>query len=286
MLRLLVSPLCFWSALANDGVEPRLAVALVASVWFEAPRIGNHWLVAGMVAAAALIAGPWRPDDQWWTRFAPTARVLLLVFDSFAAFAKLNAGFFDRSASCVRYFTNEVTGMGGIPEVPAGSVLVLVLAIVTVAVELSIPILLLVPATRRIGVATGVVFHSLIALDLVHHFFDFTAVLMALFGLFLAPGEVARLADRLPTPGPRLRGLAWKLVLLGAFAPGLTNVKAVGGLVILMAYIVWLPLGVSIVRSVLFTPSRRATLNSVHGVSARSCSSRWRFSTDSAPTSN
>lgn len=70
-----------------------LALGLVAvvpvTVVLEAPALGNHWLLAGFVSLAYLLT--------WgrWERFEPAARVILLVFYSFAAFAKLNTGFLD-----------------------------------------------------------------------------------------------------------------------------------------------------------------------------------------------
>jgi hypothetical protein len=55
----------------------------------------------------------------------------------------------------------------------------------TVAVELSIPLLLIRRRTRRVGVMLGLTFHTLLAVDHAHEFFDFSSVLFALFVLFL-----------------------------------------------------------------------------------------------------
>jgi hypothetical protein len=67
----------------------------------------------------------------------------------------------------------------------------------TAAIELSIPVLLVWRRTRVWGVALGLLFHSVIALDQSHLFSDFSSVLFALFLLFLPPafatGVVARL---------------------------------------------------------------------------------------------
>ena len=57
----------------------------------------------------------------------------------------------------------------------------------TAAIELSIPVLLVVRRTRHLGVVVGLVFHGVLALDRTHQFFDFSSVLAALFILFLPP---------------------------------------------------------------------------------------------------
>jgi hypothetical protein len=68
------------------------------------------------------------------------------------------------------------------------------------ATEMSIPILLSMRRTRYAGVAVGLVFHSLIALDQTHLFSDFSSVLVALFVLFLPPsfasGVIGRYRER------------------------------------------------------------------------------------------
>lgn len=174
-------------------------VALIpVSAFAEAPFLGNHWLLAAAISLAALIARPWGDDGDWWRRFAPTGRLLLLVFYSFAAFAKLNSGFFDPESSCARFFANQMLGFWQIPEVGGTSLLATVLPYATVVIELSVPVLLLVRRTRSFGVWLAVAFHMALTLDLIQHFFDFTLTLIPLFLLFAPSGTLARFDQRLP----------------------------------------------------------------------------------------
>jgi hypothetical protein len=177
-------------------VKPRRGSLLVASalvvvsVGLEMPFTGNHWLVAGLVSLVVLVSGG-RPHG-----FLPGARWVLLVFYSFAAFAKLNTGFLDPDVSCAVFYSNQMLtsyGLGSLtPTSPVASIAIWT----TVLVELSVPILLIVRRTRYWGVALGTVFHVLISFDLSQHFFDFTSVLVALFMLFLPDESIERLESR------------------------------------------------------------------------------------------
>jgi hypothetical protein len=74
----------------------------------------------------------------------------------------------------------------------------------TAAIELSIPILLVIRRTRNLGVVVGLVFHALLALDRHHQFFDFSSVLTALFVLFLPASSGTWVAERLGSVRARL----------------------------------------------------------------------------------
>ena len=65
-----------------------------------------------------------------------------------------------------------------------------------VAIESSVPILLVVRRTRRFGVLVAIGFHWLLALDRTHQFVDFSSILTVLFLLFLAPEVLAGLVHR------------------------------------------------------------------------------------------
>ncbi len=171
---------------------PRLATLAVlgpVSLWFEAPVLGSHWVVAACVDVAILLAvatGRGRDHARVERAFLPAARWVLLGFYSFAAFAKLNHAFFTPRVSCGNFFFDELSGSLGFDihsatagwwshAVPVG----------TAAIELSVPLLLLFRRTRIAGVVVGLLFHGFIALDQTHLFSDFSSVLNALFILFL-----------------------------------------------------------------------------------------------------
>lgn len=169
---------------ANRRLLRAVCVGVLAMVWFEAPFLGNHWLLAGFVSTAILLAlgrsGPW----SW---FSTTGRGIHLAFYAFAAFAKLNASFFDTSVSCAVLYTNESLSAVGLPQVSADTALAGAVVLGTVLIEVSVPVLLIVRRTRRAGMLLGLVFHTVISFDLGQHFFDFTALLIPLFLLWADP---------------------------------------------------------------------------------------------------
>ena len=83
--------------------------------------LGNHWLLAGLVDLALLLAVAvgvvrrrWSDATDLAERFLPVARLCLLGFYFFASFAKLNSAFFDRSVSCATFYFRESTDSVGL----------------------------------------------------------------------------------------------------------------------------------------------------------------------------
>lgn len=235
-LALVLDPRTAW-------LRPVVAGGVVWMVWLEAPLLANHWLVMGFVSLALLVATT-RPDP--WAWFAPVGRLILLVFYGFAAFAKLNEGFFDPTVSCGVHYANQSLGSWGLPTVPVGGAMALAVAVAAAAVELAVPILLVVPRTRRLGVVLGFAFHFVISLDRGQHFFDFTAVLMMLFALFLPDRDLAA-AERVAVRHRRwvLAVVATSAVLVGAAAAPPTQPSL--WLVRQGVFWVWIPAGALLV---------------------------------------
>ena len=166
------------------------AALVLASVWTEAPFLSNHWLLVGFVAVAVLVSLVQRDPWAW---LSVTGRCLLLAFYCFAAFAKLNAGFFEPGTSCGVFYANQSLGSFGLPTLPTDSPLAWLLVLGPVLTELSVPFLLAFGRTRRIGVLVALVFHTVISVDLDQHFYDFTAALVVLLCLFLPESTLADL---------------------------------------------------------------------------------------------
>ena len=211
---------------------------VVASVLLEMPITGNHWLVAGLVATAILVT---RGDEN---RYFPAARLILLVFYGFAAFAKLNSGFFDPTVSCAVFYANQSLGSFGLPSVDVAGLAARTLIWATVMIETAVPITLMWRRTRYFGVLLGTVFHTFISFDLDQHFYDFTAVLIALFVLFLPDRSIEIISEQLAeisrrklVPGKPLAGLIGVLLLLSVFA--LTPVTAF--LLSRIPFVFWVP---------------------------------------------
>ncbi|MGA9312596.1 MAG: hypothetical protein WBV74_19840 [Pseudonocardiaceae bacterium] len=189
-----------------------LAVFGLIAAWREAPTLGNHWLVASLVNLALLLAAlgtmrEWSIDrSRLAEAFLPVARWCLVLFYAFAAFSKLNSAFFDTTVSCSTYYFDETARSLGLntPLAVGAGGLADLLPFVTAGTELSIPILLFSRRTRVFGVVLGLGFHSLIALDRLHLFVDFSSVLAAMFVLFLPTGFATSALGFLKGKGGRL----------------------------------------------------------------------------------
>ncbi|MGH3870102.1 MAG: hypothetical protein ACRDSR_01085 [Pseudonocardiaceae bacterium] len=193
----------------------------------EAPILGNHWLVAAFVNLALLLCVlvTTRAGGIDRTRLAevllPLARWCLVLFYAFAAFAKLNSDFFDTAVSCSTFYFDEIVrSLGLVAPVTVGAGgLASFLPVVTAMIELSVPVLLLIRPTRVFGVALGLGFHSVVALDRVHPFIDFSAVLAALFLLFLPTQFASKAVSCLQGRGARLVN-AWMAAVVVVLAAG------------------------------------------------------------------
>jgi len=202
-----------------------LAAGGVATMWTEAPVLGNHWLLAALVDVALLFAVAigvvrrrWDDATDLADRFLPVARLCLLGFYFFASFAKLNEAFFDRSVSCATFYFRESTDSIGLSALQLGGAAGVEWAVIvaTAVIELSIPWLLLFRRTRHLGVVVGLAFHTLLALDRTHQFFDFSSVLAALFVLFLPSSAGVWV-------GERIGSIRARLVLANERAPSVVH---------------------------------------------------------------
>jgi len=189
---------------------------VVVSLLAEMPITGNHWFVAGLVSAAAL-ASRGRPES-----FFPAARLILLVFYSFAAFAKLNSGFLDPSVSCGFHFANQWLDGFGFAPLEAQSRLAVAAVWGPTLTELAVPALLVWRRGRPFGVLLATAFHTAISYDLSQHFYDFTAVLLPLFFLFVPSSTVVKLEREFTILPARLR----RMIAHGFIGVGVVGVMA------------------------------------------------------------
>ncbi|WP_336922686.1 hypothetical protein [Aquipuribacter sp. SD81] len=256
-----------------------LCLAVLCSVWLEAPYVGNHWVLAGAVAGAYLTSALWaaRRGRGRWATFVPVGQLVLLAAYGFAAFAKLNSGFFDPAVSCAVFYQDQMVtswGLGGL-SVSGHDVLGRAVAVGAVAVELSVPLLLVVRRTRAYGVALAATFHWFLALDLHQHFWDFTSVLFACFLLFLTADQhaaLARLVGGAWTSNRLLRVLVvpvvgvWALTATAAaalvpFDVGPGAAAAAAPLALLLATALWWTLGTALLVLVLVVVLRDRTVD-------------------------
>lgn len=219
------------------------AASVIVSAWFEAPVLGNHWLLAAFVAVAVLFSLTRRAPWAW---FSVTGRWILLGFYSFAAFAKLNTGFLDPSTSCGVFYANQSLASLGLPTFDGSSLMGTISIAGPVMTELSVPILLAFSRTRRIGVLLALGFHTVISLDFDQHFYDFTAALIMLLCLFLPESTLSRLEAAVSGPS-RARSMALVVSVAVVIASLLPPTVPAIVVVRLLAFAVWVPLAVWVV---------------------------------------
>lgn len=162
-----------------------------------------------MVFLSATIACAWpvawrraggRPDAAAWLRaFEPALRAQLVVVYAWAFWHKLNADFFDVELSCAVELYLRVTERVAFVPWPTDAAALKAVAVGTVAVEGLLPVLLVIPRTRWMGLAVGAALHFGFGLTM---FYDFSMTMLALLFLF-APPELAR--DLLELRGLSLR---------------------------------------------------------------------------------
>lgn len=165
-----------------------MLVAQVADYVAEMPESPDHWALILLVNLALLITMAVRRS---WSLDAlesalPAARVILLVVYSSAAISKYNTSFLDPVTSCA----NAIAGTASMGLADPFTDNNPAIAVVALAFETSIPILLAFPATRRHGVRVGMLFHFMLSASPAFAVVDFTATLFALFLLFLGPDDL------------------------------------------------------------------------------------------------
>ncbi len=226
----------------------------LVSIWLGAPVVGNHWLIGGLIGAAlvgAVAHARWSGDasaEGLMRRFAPVARLTFLVAYGFVAFGKINPAFLDPVTSCAVRFTGDLSGRLGFgADELAAAGWARVVPLTVLAVEMAIPVLLVVKRTRHAAVVLALAFHLVVGLDPDRHFWDFSATLAPLYVLFLPAGFAADVRRRVPAWTDRIDlraavALAATLLLVHGLVqpPGLSYELFRYG-----RYLLWLASGVT-----------------------------------------
>lgn len=176
-----------------------LLVAQLADMVWEMPLSPDHWMLVGFVNLAILLSMARRRSTgiEALEAALPAARWLVLIAYSAAAISKYNTTFLDAAQSCATAMASASTF--GLSEKLDGPQWFLM----TVAVETAIPLLLVIPRTRRHGVRIGLLFHLMLTISPAVAVEDFSSTLYALFFLFLTDDDAGRLLDRLRDVGDR-----------------------------------------------------------------------------------
>jgi len=202
-------------ALARPGSVGRFAAMLGAEVVVvarEMPAVHSHTLMLAVCAASVLVVvalgvvGERRLPDPGalMERISPFLRVSVLVLYAAAGIAKLNTGFLDPVTSCAASMVPQIAWWD--PDLLAGADWLVRPAILgTLAVELSLPVLLAVPRLRVAGLVLGGGFHAVLALA---GNVPFTALMLAFYVVFLPAGVAPRGLARWRAPWWALPAMA------------------------------------------------------------------------------
>jgi hypothetical protein len=170
-----------------------LALALSYIVFSRDFAGGNHVVFALFVNCVLILSYLWLAlktktlrisSVRIVDRAAPTIRVLVLLLYFFAVLSKLNWDYLNPDFSCASWIYQLWTDR--IHLLPKGDVVGKLAILLSLSAEISIPILLSIPRTRRVGVLFGIAFHFLLG-AFPPQMFNWSATLFATFVLFLEP---------------------------------------------------------------------------------------------------
>ncbi|MGQ0574888.1 MAG: hypothetical protein ACT4RN_11885 [Pseudonocardia sp.] len=194
--------------------RPALMVVLLALLAVEClmalPNPINHQVLMGILG---LTLGPWwlllrlrspeiaNDPGEMYRRTGPYLRVAFILLWASAALAKFNTGFVDLAASCSVWILESIP----LVSVPSGLETVVVYG--TIALEVSVPLLLLFHRTRPLAIVAAFGFH-LVSCFAGHS--SFSGFAWAMYFLFLPPLVLARgvVLARRALPPAAARGLA------------------------------------------------------------------------------
>ncbi len=181
-----------------------LHIVLVGILLPEAP---NHRVLAALINISLLVETFKSRGVSLSQRFISAGRVILSITYFFACFHKLNSDYLNPALSCATEFTRQI--VESYPTFFWVSPAKIYPAVTSIVLEGILALLVFFPY-RAVGVIVfaAFVFHTLLAFHPTRHFFDFASTMMALFLLFLPPGNLRP---------PRFLALTLALGLVASF---------------------------------------------------------------------
>jgi predicted DCC family thiol-disulfide oxidoreductase YuxK len=170
-------------------------LALALDGWLHAPVHSSHTILKNFLVAAMIGGGLWHwlRGSAWEAFFRdvrPVGRSLLLIMYAFGIFHKINTGFLDPATSCAVALWRMMPAPLSWIDTPAMHALAIY---GTFAVEGLIMLLLVVPRWRHWGIASGIGFHSLLALSGYAMYPVFSTLAIVLHSLYIAPAAALRI---------------------------------------------------------------------------------------------
>ncbi|HEX4417760.1 MAG TPA: hypothetical protein VH165_07665 [Kofleriaceae bacterium] len=220
-------------------LRPRSVAAFVTltGTWslligLSLPKVANHellTLVMNLTMLAGLLAGMFGPGapgthrlERAFARFAPVLRLQIVLVYSLAVFHKLNTDFLDPDYSAAVALYRDIAASYPVLPLPGG---ILIAACLTS--ESLMAVGLCVRRLRPYIVGLGLAFHLLLSLHPNPYILSFSAMLYALYTLFvpdlLAPARVRQALAGATRRDRRLRGgllvIGALLIALACFIP-------------------------------------------------------------------
>ena len=169
------------------------------------PFIPNHFIlvVAVMLTLLFGLLFYWKKELEseerigyWFNKVMPFIRLQLLLVYFFAVLHKLNYDFFIPSVSCGSELYLSIAERYFFIPFPQGEWILWVTIIGTLILEVIIPVFLVFPATRILGLVIGGIFHLLLAIHPNINILSFTSEVFAIYVLFLSPDLLKSLWKR------------------------------------------------------------------------------------------
>lgn len=170
-----------------------LAAAQLALVAYYMPMyVTNHWIFTSFVnltILAAMCVVAWRRrslqihGSSVMAAFAPFVRIEVVILYFYAVLHKLNTDFLAPASSCAMNHYGALTSR--YPLLPTGRGVTAAAISGTLVIEAAIPVLLIFRRTRVLGAVIGMVFHFVLAMNPEHKFYNFSAMIFAVYFLFL-----------------------------------------------------------------------------------------------------
>ena len=181
-----------------------LAGVQLLDVAYHLPFVPNHWLLTGILsltilAAAGVVSVRARfaavQLGELYQTLSPSVRISAVIFYFFTFFHKFNYDFMNPSISCAVRFFEEIAAPFGLMAVPGvGRAIIFS----TLAAELAVAVGLALPRWQKAACLLGAGFHMLLALDALHIFYNFSAVMFAVLWVCLPASTAAAWTARRP----------------------------------------------------------------------------------------
>lgn len=193
----------------------RVASILCVITWFcDLPTVPNHRWAHLCVALSVLIGGRRsKTIPEVFSEIQGTLRWLIVIVYFFAALAKMNWSYFVPAISCSGVFGSQTLGLFGI-EIELPDQIAQLIALWSLIMEIALPILLIVPSTRRVGVWLGMLFHLSLSLHYIKYFANFSSAMFVLLASWLNEEGSARVYNGLKTRFSALNHVSIATVVL------------------------------------------------------------------------